>query len=64
MVKRGTPQRADYILHYQPNIPIAAIEAKDYTYSVGRGMQQALGYADTLDIRFVYSPNGDAFLEP
>lgn len=63
MVKRGDPKRADYILYYKPNIPIAVIEAKDNTYGVGAGMQQALGYADTLDIPFVYSSNGDAFLE-
>jgi type I restriction enzyme, R subunit len=63
MVKRGEPKRADYILYYKPNIPIAVIEAKDNTYGIGAGMQQALGYADTLDIPFVYSSNGDAFLE-
>ena len=63
MVKRGTPKRADYILYYKPNIPIAIIEAKENSYSVGGGMQQALAYAETLDIPFVYSSNGDAFLE-
>jgi len=62
-VKRGAPKRADYILYYKPNIPIAVIEAKDNNNSVGAGMQQALGYADTLDVPFVYSSNGDAFLE-
>lgn len=63
MVKRGTPKRADYILYFKPNIPIAVIEAKDNNHSVGAGMQQGLGYADTLDIPFAYSSNGDAFLE-
>ncbi len=63
LVARGEPKRADYILYYKPNIPIAVIEAKDNTYGVGAGMQQALGYAATLDIPFVYSSNGDAFLE-
>ena len=60
---RGKKKRADYILYYKPNIPIAIIEAKDNTHSIGDGMQQALGYADTLDIPFVYSSNGDGFLE-
>jgi type I site-specific restriction endonuclease len=39
-------KRADYILYYKPNIPIAVIEAKDNKHSVGDGMQQALDYAE------------------
>lgn len=62
LVTRGKAKRADYILYYKPNIPIAIIEAKDNTHSVGDGMQQALEYATTLDIPFVFSSNGDAFL--
>ena len=50
---------ADYILYYKPHIPIAVIEAKDNTHTVGAGMQQALGYAEILDIPFVFSSNGD-----
>ncbi len=63
MVSRGNRKRADYILYYKPNIPLAIIEAKDNNYSIGSGMQQALEYADSLDIPFVYSSNGDGFLE-
>ncbi len=63
MVARGQPKRADYILYHKANLPIALIEAKDNNHSVGDGMQQALGYAEVLDIPFVYSSNGDAFLE-
>jgi type I restriction enzyme, R subunit len=59
---RGEQKRADYILYYKSNIPIAIIEAKDNAYSVGAGMQQALNYAETLEIPFVFSSNGDAFL--
>ncbi|HEX9941135.1 MAG TPA: DEAD/DEAH box helicase family protein [Thermoanaerobaculia bacterium] len=62
LVTRGKAERADYILYYKPNIPIALIEAKDNTHAVGAGMQQALKYAATLDIPFVFSSNGDAFL--
>ena len=62
LVTRGKAKRADYILYYKPNIPIALIEAKDNNCAVGDGMQQALGYAATLDIPFVFSSNGDAFL--
>ena len=62
-VKRGEAKKADYLLFYRPNIPIAVIEAKDNNHSVGAGMQQALEYAEILDVPFVYSSNGDAFLE-
>ena len=62
LVTRGKAKRADYILYYRPNIPIAIIEAKDNNHSVGDGMQQALGYASTLNIPFVFSSNGDGFL--
>ncbi len=63
IVKRGEAKKADYILSYKPNLPLAVIEAKDNNYSVGDGMQQALEYAETLDIPFAYSSNGGAFLE-
>lgn len=62
LVSRGKPKRADCILYYKPNIPIAIIEAKDNNHSVGDGMQQALDYAETLDIPFVFSSNGDGFV--
>ena len=62
-VKRGEARKADYILSYKPNLPLAIVEAKDNTHPVGAGMQQALEYAEILDIPFAYSSNGDAFLE-
>ncbi|MFA5917840.1 MAG: DEAD/DEAH box helicase family protein [Candidatus Gracilibacteria bacterium] len=62
-ISRINKKRADYILYYKNNLPIAVIEAKDNNYSIGAGMQQALHYAKTLDIPFVYSSNGDGFLE-
>ncbi len=62
LVSRGKGKRADYILYYKPNIPIAVVEAKDNKHSVGAGMQQALDYAETLHIPFVFSSNGDGFL--
>jgi len=62
-VKRGVAKKADYLLYYRPNIPIAVVEAKDNKHTVGDGMQQALDYAQILDIPFAYSSNGDAFLE-
>ncbi len=62
LVTRGRAKRADYILHYKPNIPLAVIEAKDATHAVGDGMQQALDYAETLNIPFAFSSNGDGFV--
>ncbi len=59
---RGTRKRADYILYYKKDIPIAIIEAKDNKKSLGDGMQQGLDYADILQLPFVFSSNGDAFL--
>src|SRR3989475_6450002 len=59
---RGEPKRADYILSHKPGIRLAIVEAKDNNHSVGAGMQQALEYAVTLDVPFVFSSNGDAFL--
>lgn len=62
LTARGTRKRADYILYYKPNIPIAIIEAKDNNHSVRAGIQQALDYARILDIPCVFSSNGDGFL--
>jgi type I restriction enzyme, R subunit len=59
---RGEQKRADYILYYKSSIPIAVIEAKDNGHSVGAGMQQALNYAETLEVPFVFSTNGDGFI--
>lgn len=59
---RGKQKRADYILYYKPNIPIAIIEAKDNKHKVGDGMQQALEYSEILHIPFVFTSNGDGFV--
>lgn len=62
MTARGLRKRADYILYHKPNMAIAIIEAKDNTHTVGAGIQQALDYAKSLDILFVFSSKGDGFL--
>ena len=62
LTARGKAKRADYILYYKPNIPIAIIEAKDNKHSVSAGIQQALDYARILDIPCVFSSNGDGFM--
>jgi type I restriction enzyme R subunit len=56
-------KRADYVLSYKPGLRLAVIEAKDNKHSVGAGMQQGIAYAESLDVPFVYSSNGDAFIE-
>ena len=61
LVTRGKAKRADYVLYYQ-HIALALIEAKDNHHVVGDGMQQALDYATTLDVPFVFSSNGDGFV--
>ena len=61
LTTRGKRKRADYILYYKANIPVAVIEAKDNTHSVMAGIQQGLGYATILDIPTVFSSNGDGF---
>ncbi|HET7315279.1 EcoAI/FtnUII family type I restriction enzme subunit R, partial [Salinisphaera sp.] len=62
MHARGHRRRADYVLSYQKNLPIAVVEAKDNTHALGDGMQQALSYSDALDVPFVFTSNGDGFL--
>lgn len=60
---RGKRKRTDYLLYYKPNLPLAIVEAKDNTKPLGGGMQQGIEYAECLDVPFVYSSNGDGFLE-
>lgn len=60
--KREVPLKADYVLFYKPNKPIAIVEAKDNNHTMADGMQQALQYADMMDVPFVFSSNGDGFV--
>ena len=62
-VVREKPKRADYVLYLAPNYPIAIIEAKDNNHSVSHGLQQAMAYAQMLDLPFAFSSNGDGFAE-
>lgn len=62
-VFREKPKRADYLLYLNANNPIAVVEAKDNNHSVSFGLQQAMTYAQMLDIPFAYSSNGDGFAE-
>ena len=60
---RGKQKRADYLLSYKSNFPLAIVEAKDNNHPVGAGLQQAIEYAKVLDIPYVYASNGDGFVE-
>ncbi len=62
LVSRSKSKRADYVLYYKPNIPLAIVEAKDNKHTLGDGMQQALAYGEMMDVPFAFSSNGDAFL--
>lgn len=63
VVTKGKRKRADIILYYKSNFPLAIIEAKDNNHTISAGMQQGLKYGEILDIPFIYSSNGDGFME-
>lgn len=52
---------ADYVLYQEPGVPVAVVEAKDNSHKVSQGLQQALGYAEILNVPSAFSSNGDAF---
>lgn len=52
---------ADYVLSWEPGVPIGVVEAKDNNHTVSHGIQQALGYAEILEVPSALSSNGDAF---
>ena len=62
IVLKGESKFADYILYHKPQIPLAIVEAKDDQHPIGGGMQQALEYADLIDVPFAFSSNGKGFL--
>lgn len=60
---RKQGKKADYLLYTKENYPIAVVEAKDYNHTSSDGLQQAMEYADILDLQFAYSTNGEEFVE-
>lgn len=63
LISREKPKKADYVLYLNPNKPIAIVEAKDNKHSISYGLQQAMTYAEMLDVPFAYCSNGDGFFE-
>lgn len=63
LVHREKPKFADYVLYANKATPIAIVEAKDANHSVSHGLQQAMNYAQMLDVKFAYSSNGEGFAE-
>lgn len=63
LVHRERPKFADYVLYVNKATPIAIVEAKDANHSVSHGLQQAMNYAQMLDVKFAYSSNGEGFAE-
>lgn len=61
--RRRTGKRADYILRYRPDFPIAVVEAKPSYATPGEGLQQAKDYAEILGLNFAYSTNGHGIIE-
>lgn len=63
LISRGKAKYADYVLFQAVNQPLAIVEAKDNNHSVSFGLQQAMTYAQMMDVPFAYSSNGDGFTE-
>ncbi len=61
--RRRPGKRADYILRYQPDLPIAVVEAKPTYATPGDGLQQAKDYAEVLGFKFAYATNGQGIIE-
>ena len=61
--RRGPQKRADYLLRYRPDFPIAVVEAKAVYKHAAEGLQQARQYAEMLGLKFAYATNGKSIIE-
>ncbi|MFW9594844.1 MAG: EcoAI/FtnUII family type I restriction enzme subunit R [Macromonas sp.] len=62
-VRRGKQRRADYLLYYRRDYPLAVVEAKPIGFPVKTGVQQAREYAEMLGLKFAYATNGHRIIE-
>src|SRR5262249_1356979 len=60
---RKPGKRADYLLRFRPDFPIAVVEAKAEYRNAGDGLQQAMDYAEVLGLQFAYATNGKGIVE-
>ena len=60
---RRKQKRADYLLRYRRDFPIAVVEAKASYRTAGEGLQQAKEYAEILGLKFAYATNGQSIIE-
>jgi type I restriction enzyme R subunit len=61
--ERKKKKRADYLLRYTRDFPIAVAEAKVEYKRAADGLQQAKEYAAILDLKFAYATNGKEIIE-
>ncbi|MFN9194309.1 MAG: EcoAI/FtnUII family type I restriction enzme subunit R, partial [Pseudomonadota bacterium] len=62
-VRRGKQRRADYLLYYRRDMPLAVVEAKEVGLPVETGVQQTREYAEMLGLKFAYATNGHRIIE-
>lgn len=62
-VRRGQQKRADYLLYYRRDYPLAVVEAKEIGLPAETGVQQAREYAEILGLKFAYASNGRRIIE-
>ena len=62
-VRRGKQRRADYLLYYRRDFPLAVVEAKEFGLPAETGVQQARDYAEMLGLKFAYATNGHRIIE-
>jgi type I restriction enzyme R subunit len=62
-VRRGQQKRADYLLYYRRDFPLAVVEVKSISFPAETGVQQAREYAEILGLKFAYATNGRQIIE-
>ncbi|KAA0269772.1 MAG: DEAD/DEAH box helicase, partial [Chloroflexi bacterium] len=60
---RKKQKRADYILRYRHDFPVAVVEAKVEYRHAADGLPQAKAYAEILGLKFAYATNGREIIE-
>ncbi|MCQ8129750.1 DEAD/DEAH box helicase family protein [Methylomonas sp. WSC-6] len=62
-VRRGQQKRADYLLYYRRDFPLAVVEVKSLAFPAETAVQQAREYAEILGLKFAYATNGRQIIE-